>query len=437
MNLRFPRVRLFVSLGLLLLVATQGVPLLCVVARPFNPGKVALSTRAQFRWLEESLDDGDAAQAAMWPEGELFLWEFYALALQNVADTTGSGEDVERMKREARRMLPKMDAVLAHKPFLAMRHWDLRGGICWFAGQNLVRARLIERDASVGEEVERFHKDSAILARAFAASPSGVLEGHPGMSWPVDSLFGLQSLQIHDRLFGTAYFAPAYAKWKRTVTAGEDAATGLAPSFTHLDGRPRDVPRGCALSWSLEVLPFLDRSYARAQWSSYKTHFSTCRFGLCLFREYPKGHGREADADSGPMLAGYGMSATAFALAAARANGDVETAAALQRLGELGGAPLWTLSGRRYWFGAVPLFDVFSVWVTTVPMPEGTPAPSVFSVPTFGLAALLALVSLLLARSVRNALRALKGKGAASRAQRERADPRASAPPEKPASIAP
>ncbi|MFL5319474.1 MAG: hypothetical protein ACJ790_07435 [Myxococcaceae bacterium] len=327
------------------------------------------------------MNDDAAAQAAVWPEGELFLWEFYALSLQNVWETTGSSADRDVMIRESRRALLKMDDVLPHPPFSKMRHWELRGGICWFAGQNLVRARLVAAQGASAEEVSRFHEDSEVLFRAFAQSQSGVLEGHPGMSWPVDSLFGLQSLLIHDQQFGTHYFAPSYAKWKRTVVAGADRTTQLAPSFTYLDGRPRDVPRGCALSWSLAVLPALDEAYAAEQWASYRQHFASCAAGLCLFREYPVGHHRGADADSGPMVAGYGMSATAFALAAARANGDVETAAALQRLGELGGLPLWTFSGKRYWFGAVPLFDVFSLWVTTVPLGKDAKTPSPVAAP--------------------------------------------------------
>ena len=74
------------------------------------------------------------------------------------------------------------------------------------------------------------------------------------MSWPADSLFGYRSLQIHDSLYGTKYFE-TFARFKQTMLRIQDRATGLMPAFVHLDGSPRDVPRGCALSWSLAVLP--------------------------------------------------------------------------------------------------------------------------------------------------------------------------------------
>src|SRR4051794_26728560 len=100
-----PRLRLAASLVFLALLLTQGVPLMCDLARPFQPGAVSLSTRAQLKWLQSRVNDDAAAQAAVWPEGELFVWEFYALSLQNVWETTGSSADRDVMIRESRRAL--------------------------------------------------------------------------------------------------------------------------------------------------------------------------------------------------------------------------------------------------------------------------------------------------------------------------------------------
>lgn len=416
-----PLPRLIISSALLLVVLTQCAPQACVVARPITPQKISLSTRAQVRWLDQVVTKEHAAEAAMWPEGELFLWEFHALGLQNVALTTQDEADAKRANEAARIALQQMDALLDHKPFSKMKHWEVRGGICWFAGQNLVRAlMLILNPDADPAEFERYHRDTALLARAFEKSESGVLEAHPGMSWPVDSLFALYSLKLHDNRYSTHYFAPAYAKWKRTVTAGADKTTGLMPSFTFANGAPRDVPRGCALSWSLAVLPELDPEFARDQWNAYKKHFSSCALGVCLFREYPRGSNRKMDADSGPIAFGFGMSATAFALAAARANGDVEMAASLQRLGDTLGLPLWTWSGRRYLFGAAPLFDVFSVWVSTVYMGP-TASPSGFSILPLALIAFVLISTALLLRSIKQSVLALRAEA--------RGAPRPASPP--------
>ena len=323
---------------------------------------------AQVKWLEATLDDGDAARnQTVFPEGELFTWEFYSLGLFQIAEETNDPEDIARAVKVAREVLPKMDAMLTHFPFSRMKDRRLRGGICWFAGQNLVRAKLVALGGT-DAEVKRFKADSALLHSEFQRSKTAVLEAHPGQSWPVDSLFGFESLQLHDRLYGTTYFA-TFDKWLAAMEATKDPKTGLHVSFLHLDGRVRDVPRGCALSWSLAVLPRLNSKVAAEQWAAYKKHFVGCTAGLCLVREYPPGVDRKADVDSGPVVNGYGMSATAFALAAARANGDVEFAQSLERLGESFGSPVVTPAGKRYLNGAEPMFDVLSLWVRTVRMP--------------------------------------------------------------------
>lgn len=361
---------------LLVLVATLALTGVAqVVTQPTpaaHPG-VSDGVRAQIHWLEATLDDADAAaNQSKFPEGELFTWEFWSLALFNVAEESADPADVARALREARKVLPKMDAMLTHRPFDAMAKRELRGGICWFAGQNFVRGRLVALagERATKEEVARFHADSALLAKVFAGSKTAVLEAHPGMSWPVDSLFGFSSLQIHDRLYGTRY-AAHFEKWKHAVESTKDKTTGLHASFLHLDGRPRDVPRGCALSWSLAVLPSLDPELSKEQWARYKKHFFSCSAGVCFVREFPKGVDRKADVDSGPIINGYGMSATAFALAAARANGDTEVAAALERLGETFGAATIDEKGKRYLGGSEPMFDVMSLWVRTVALPPG------------------------------------------------------------------
>ena len=400
------RRRLFVRAVILAWTVLFGATHVLEVAIPDAPGAIGFDTRMQLRWLSRSLSDSDAELAqGTFPEGELFTYEFYGLALENVAETTRDPADIDRAAREVRAMLPKIDALLTHAPFDSMAGAPVRGGICWFAGQNLLRGRLIAlvKDASPAE-VERFHDDSDTLARGFEASATGVLEAYPGMSWPVDSLFGYRSLQLHDSLYDTKYFA-TFARFKQTMRRIEDPATGLMPAFVHADGSPRDAPRGCALSWSLAVLPDLDPEYAAAQWAAYRRSFGRCAGGLCLFREYPVDRSRGPDADSGPIIGGLGMSASAFGLAAARAQGDMEAAESLRRTGELLGMPALSWWGKRYVGGRFALFDILSVWTRTVPAPAKAPAPAAVAwTPVLGLAAMWAGLAALALRAFRRAL---------------------------------
>ena len=397
------RRRLLVRAVILAWTVIFGATHVLEVAIPDSPGKISVDTRMQLRWIARSITDFDAEFAQRhFPEGELFTYEFYGLALENVAETTHDPEDIAIAAREVRAMLPKIDALLTHAPFNQMSRAPVRGGICWFAGQSLLRGRLLAlvSDASPAE-VKRFQDDSAVLARGFAGSASGVLEAYPGMSWPVDSLFGYRSLQIHDRLYGTKLFA-TFARFKQTMIRAQDPATGLMPSLLYLDGRPRDVPRGCALSWSLAVLPDLDPEYAAAQWAAYRRAFARCAGGLCLFREYRAGLVRGPDSDSGPLVAGLGMSASAFALAGARASGDMDTAESLRRVGELLGMPALSWWGKRYLGGKIALFDVLSVWTRTVPTPA-TVSGSIAWTPVLALAAVWAGLAALAFRGFRRA----------------------------------
>jgi hypothetical protein len=414
------RRRLLVRAVILAWTVIFGATHVLEVAVPDRPGKISLDTRMQLRWLSDSITDADASFAQKtFPEGELFLHEFHGLALENVAETTHDPEDIAVAVREVRAMLPKIDAMLTHAPFNQMAHAPVRGGICWFAGQNLLRGRLVALLGNSADpaEVKRFHDDSAILARAFGSSASGVLEAYPGMSWPVDSLFGYRSLQIHDSLYDTKLFT-TFGRFKQTMRRVQDRSTGLMPSYVYLDGRPRDVPRGCALSWSLAVLPDLDPEYAAEQWAAYRKGFARCAGGLCLFREYPAGIARLPDADSGPILGGLGMSASAFGLAAARATGDMDAAESLRRTGELLGMPALSWWGKRYLGGRIAMFDVLSVWTRTVPTPATTTsAGSVAWTPVLVLSALWAGLAALALRSFRRARAEVRG--AEARSSRE------------------
>ncbi len=404
-------------------VAIFGVLHCWQLARVDHPGEISSDVRAQARWLQRSLGPDDFAFAQKhFPEGELFLYEFYGFALQNIAETTHDPADIEFEDREVAKLLPLVDGTLAHSPFRRMAHWSLRGGICWFAGQNLLRARHLALAPNPDPaEVARFHADSAILADAIARSETGSLEAYPGQTFPVDSLFGYESLQIHDRLYGTRYDR-GLAKWENTVKRERDPATGLEPSLVSLDGHALDVPRGCALSWTLAVLPRLDADYAHAQWNAYRKYFGRCEFGLCLFREYAPGHNRAPDSDSGLIVEGLGMSASGFALAAARAEGDVATAEALRRSGELFGVPSISWWGKRYWGGRIAFMDVMALWVRTVPY--GPPPSSAAEQsgrdlrPALVLATIYALLGFWRWRVLRRDLAKLRGAREGSFAQR-------------------
>src|SRR3954469_18631796 len=89
----------------------------------------------QVKWLESKLDDPVAKKnAALFPEGELFTWEFWGLALLNIAETTHEKSDIDRAVKETRRALKKAEPLVTHAPFTPMAKWAVKGGVIWFGG---------------------------------------------------------------------------------------------------------------------------------------------------------------------------------------------------------------------------------------------------------------------------------------------------------------
>ncbi|MBS2029216.1 MAG: hypothetical protein JST54_15040 [Deltaproteobacteria bacterium] len=421
MSLTLPHARRKLFVRAALLVGTLGFGFLhaCQIWRGASEG-VPWDVRLQARWVGRAIaDDNHAWQHPLFPEGELFESEFYGLALANIADTTHDPDDVARAVSGLRELLPKLEPMVHHAPLKVMAHAELRGGIMWFGGQNILRARLMRLASDrTREEEARFHADSALLARLYGRSQAGLLDSFPGKTWPVDNLFAYRSLQIHDELYGTHY-GDLFAKLHDALVRTQDRQTGLAPSFLALDGHAHELPRGCALSWSLAVLRELDPAYADAQWAAYRKHFIRCAFGLCLVREYPPGRDRGMDLDSGPMVDGLGMAASGFALAAAREEGDLETADALTRTGEMLGFPSISWWGKRYWGGEVVFLDVLALWTKTIPLPPSTTTSHTtgwIALPVLLGWTLLALVQLPFVLRARRALREASGPSTVQRA---------------------
>ncbi|OMC04097.1 hypothetical protein [Mycolicibacterium fortuitum] len=105
------------------------------------------------------------------------------------------------------------------------------------------------------------------------------------------------------------------------------------------------------------------------QWQRFSERFVTTKAGLAGILEYPSGTDGDADVDSGPLIFGVSLSASAVGLAAARANGDRDLAGRLTRQVELVGVPVGVRT-TRYLFGVLPVADAFIAWARTVPANE-------------------------------------------------------------------
>jgi hypothetical protein len=357
--------------------------------------------RRQLAFLRDELDDGAGEDAQrLFPEGYFFLHVLYGLAWVELGMRAPVGDRATPL-REARWALARLDTPAGRAPFSA----DLvpsygvfyRGWTNWLRGGVVALQPPGQRDPG---EVSRFDADSGALGAAFDASKSPFLAAYPGQAWPVDSTVAMASLRLHDALLPPR-FTTTVQRWLAGVRQRLDPRTGLLPHRVDLDtGRPAEVARATSLSIATRFLVDIDPGFAREQYLGYRQRFVVWPLGLGpAVREYPVGVNGVGDVDSGPLLLGISLSATACTLGAAQANGDAALAGALANYGELAGVPLDTPWTKRYAAGALPIGDAFLAWSKTARpwVAETPPAPprSVsrwWWLPLVALLALLALV---------------------------------------------
>ena len=208
-----------------------------------------------------------------------------------------------------------------------------------YAALALGMARLV--DPAFPPELARRH-DALIAAyeRRLLASPTGMIETYPGEAYPTDVAAVAAAIAIHGRATHTHHDA-VLRHWAQLVpTVQIDRASGLViQRMDATTGKPHDAPRASGTGLAAYFAGFADRDVARLLVAGVLRQVST-RFGFGGIREYAEGHGGAGDIDSGPVLLGISVSATGFALAAARAADDRDAFVALYRTVDLFGMPI-------------------------------------------------------------------------------------------------
>jgi len=180
------------------------------------------------------------------------------------------------------------------------------------------------------------------LARRLAASPIQMLVTYPGEVYPVDNCAVVGSLGLHARVTERGH--PELVKaWVQQVRARYlDPESGLlVQALDFLNGRAVDAPRGSGTSLGLYFLSFADDALARDMYQGLRRSLGRTFLGFGAVREYPAGVSGTGDIDSGPILLGYGLSPTGFALAGSLMYGDHAYFRRLVSSAYLAGAPLW------------------------------------------------------------------------------------------------
>ncbi|MEM1032219.1 MAG: hypothetical protein AAGN82_17860 [Myxococcota bacterium] len=176
------------------------------------------------------------------------------------------------------------------------------------------------------------------LARRLAQED--VIETYPGERYPVDNAAGVAAvaLKAQNRHHARPHVV---ARWLEVMDERfVDPTSGLLVQSVRADGTRLDVPRGSGTALASYFLSFVDAARSRALYEAAMASLGDRVLGFGALREYPDG-GRtgDGDIDSGPLIAGFSIAATGFALAGAKRFGDEATFASLWATARLFGAP--------------------------------------------------------------------------------------------------
>lgn len=354
----------------------------------------------QFADLRAALDGGAGERMQQrLPEGYFLSHVLYGLAWVNVGLQENLDPSVaERALGEARWAYGQLSRPTAREPFPADQvppH-----GIFYVGWRNYLLSGILllqQPNPLVPQELELYQQQCEAIADALTASDSPFLPSYPGSTWPVDTFPALVSLQGHSQLVNSRYESVISA-WLTEVKALPQADL---PLLDHRISPFVQGPRGTSQALMLRFLPELDGAWAAESYGLFRQQFVTQRLGLPGIRESPRPGsspssslgqnpnprpeqpGRD-DVDSGPLLAGVSLSATALSLGTARVNGDVSLQRAIWKASDLLGLPMrlgrpwdgpWN-GGReqkryekryekRYGLGGLPVTDAFLLWSKT------------------------------------------------------------------------
>ena len=332
---------------------------------------------------------------ANFPEGEFFTYALSGIGLARLANPA-LHPDIDDQTRQtflagAMRALDGVDTAAVKDRF--GRIGALEHGV-FYRGWRLLLINAIVVAGQTSLVDEQISEARAIL-HAVDASSTGWIEGYPGAYWPCDTVAGLAAAA--EALPDEA--APVVRRWLDLTTPTDPS--GLLPHRVDANGKVLEGPHGSSQTLIQTFMPSLWAVVGQddpGRWTDFTDTFLARELGVVAFREWPVDMKGAGNVDSGPLIMGLSLSASAVGLAAARANGDMRLAATLDREVEWLGLGL-TAHGQRSYAGSfLPVGEAFIFWAKTTPM--GVAGDSGYKTPLWWVWSLVFLLPALLLGAV-------------------------------------
>jgi hypothetical protein len=221
------------------------------------------------------------------------------------------------------------------------------------------------RYAQLNEDV------SKALVRRLERNPILTLETYPNERYPVDNCAVIASIGLYDRATGADH-SVLIKRWAENFKNRYiDKKTGLLIQAVGAKGEALDSPRGSGSALGLYFLSYADPGFAREMYTAVKRELASSCFQFGMVREYPRGILSESmDIDSGPIVFGYGFSATGFTIAGSKIFRDRSYFKRLYATAHFAGAP-YDKKGTKTFVTGGPLGTAILFAMFTA-LPEGT-----------------------------------------------------------------
>ena len=327
------RVCIAVSVGLVTLLA---VGVCSKAATPLpeilrGVGSSETSTMTSLDALAARVLDQGCAQrllddrAHSFAEAQVACDAFVSFALVNRTLTAGYRVAPTEVRGVLSRLL---DDALSERGVAPFRPGGMRE-----VGERLLPRSVLYR-GFVGLMLSGMHRVGALdedgteLFDALSASlvqdhgSAGLLPSFGAAIWPCDNALAASTLVLHGRFRGDRASAAAGQRLIGRLERLRRRKVGF-PTRVAADGRVIEaLPRGTALSWTVAFLGMGDRDAAEPFSRDLLNGFCDRRrlqgSVMAACREWPRGVRRGADSASGPVIQGYGVGASALAIAATR-----------------------------------------------------------------------------------------------------------------------
>jgi hypothetical protein len=228
--------------------------------------------------------------------------------------------------------------------------------------------RLLDGESGYGELNDQI---TTALGGRVQTSSISLVESYPDEVYPVDNCAVISSIALYDKATGRDHGAVVQKALGALRTRYRDPVTGLLFQAVHPNtGEALDEPRGSGTCLGLYFLSFADPALSRDLYGAVRRELARPFLGFGGIREYPRSiRGGGGDIDSGPIVFGFSLSATGFAIAGARIHGDAQEFSALYSSAYLCGAP-YDADGRRTFVTGGPLGNAILFAMLTA-LPQG------------------------------------------------------------------